>query len=153
VINLTILQTSLNMSGFSLTLLLLPTADEKDAPRLDTILSLLDDKPEVPGWKWSAGTAPLPVSKQSAPLGDEKPIRTGVERIVAHNPKAFVDSIKHAAHALVKAEPEITRMDSIAGDGDCGLTLKVSYVTLPINYLTNSSAFFLTRPAPKVRMR
>ncbi|KAF8202313.1 dihydroxyacetone kinase [Pholiota molesta] len=116
--------TSLNMSGFSLTLLLLPTADEKDAPRLDTILSLLDDKPEVPGWKWSAGTAPLPVSKQSAPLGDEKPIRTGVERIVAHDPKAFVDSIKHAAHALVKAEPEITRMDSIAGDGDCGLTLK-----------------------------
>lgn len=113
------------MSGFSLTLLLLPTVDEKDAPRLDTILSLLDDKPEVPGWKWSAGTAPLPVSEQNAPLGDEKPIRT-VERIVAHNPKAFVDSIKQAAHALVKAESEITRMDSIAGDGDCGLTLKVS---------------------------
>jgi dihydroxyacetone kinase len=25
----------------------------------------------------------------------------------------------------VKAEPEITEMDVIAGDGDCGLTLKV----------------------------
>lgn len=36
----------------------------------------------------------------------------------------FVAAIKRAAEALVAAEPEITRQDTIAGDGDAGLTLK-----------------------------
>ena len=36
----------------------------------------------------------------------------------------FIGAIKRAAEALVAAEPEITRQDTIAGDGDAGLTLK-----------------------------
>ncbi|KAF8757619.1 dihydroxyacetone kinase [Rhizoctonia solani] len=36
----------------------------------------------------------------------------------------FSDSVRRACHALIRAEPEITQMDQIVGDGDCGTTLK-----------------------------
>lgn len=42
----------------------------------------------------------------------------------AADPETFIAAIKRAAEALVEAEPEITRQDTIAGDGDAGLTLK-----------------------------
>lgn len=42
----------------------------------------------------------------------------------AEDSKAFVEAIKRAANEVITAEPEITRQDQIAGDGDAGLTLK-----------------------------
>lgn len=44
---------------------------------------------------------------------------------IAPDPAGFVSAISRAATALIAAEPEITRQDTIAGDGDAGLTLKV----------------------------
>ena len=114
------------MPGFSITLLLLPSAAEKDAPASDLILSLLDDQPEVPGWKWSAGGSPLPEGKQTVPQKQAEATKSSKTLLTVPDSKVFVESIQRAAHALIKAEPEITRMDSIAGDGDCGLTLKVA---------------------------
>lgn len=38
--------------------------------------------------------------------------------------QGFIDAISRACKAVIAAEPDITRMDSLAGDGDCGLTLK-----------------------------
>ncbi|KAF9563069.1 dihydroxyacetone kinase [Agrocybe pediades] len=116
--------TSLNMPGFSITLLLLPTQGEADAPSAEHILSLLDEKCEVPGWKWASGSAPLAVSKQVEAAKEASIAMNDMKPTAVPDPAAFVNSIKKAADALIKAEPEITRMDSIAGDGDCGLTLK-----------------------------
>ncbi|KDR80673.1 hypothetical protein GALMADRAFT_135800 [Galerina marginata CBS 339.88] len=116
--------TSLNMPGFSITLLLLPAKKEANAPSADIILSLLDDKPEVPGWKWSSSSSPLPESKQIASSKQVQAGENDIKQVTLPDSKAFVESINRAAHALIKAEPDITRMDSIAGDGDCGLTLK-----------------------------
>jgi dihydroxyacetone kinase len=98
---------------------------DKDAPATDLILSLLDDRPEVPGWKWSASVFPLSEGKQALPQKQAEATKSSKTLLTVPEPKAFVESIQRAAHALIKAEPEITRMDSIAGDGDCGLTLKV----------------------------
>ena len=42
----------------------------------------------------------------------------------AEDPKAFDAAVERACKALSEAEPEITRYDNVAGDGDCGLTLK-----------------------------
>ena len=63
--------------------------------------------------------------------GHTKVCRGTVERAMltrkptqAADEKAFVDAVVRAANALIREEPEITRMDNIAGDGDCGLTLK-----------------------------
>lgn len=36
----------------------------------------------------------------------------------------FTDALAAACKSVIAAEPEITRFDTIAGDGDCGLTLK-----------------------------
>lgn len=115
------------MPGFSLTLLLLPREGDTSAPPAQLILSLLDDKPNVPGWRWSSSEPPAEtaqfIERTAANEQQSKP------RILkAHNPDAFVQSIRQIANALIKAEPEITRMDLIAGDGDCGLTLKVRMI-------------------------
>ena len=114
------------MPGFSITLLLLPTKDEVDAPFTSDILSLLDDKPDVPGWKWSSGSAPLPQSHQVFSGNSAATITPSLEKISIPKTAGFIENIKRAAHALINAESEITEMDSIVGDGDCGLTLKVS---------------------------
>lgn len=114
------------MPGFSITLLLLPTKDEVGAPLASDILSLLDDKPDVPGWKWSSASPPLP---QSQHILSDRPVASitpSIEQIAVPKSAEFVENIKRAAHALINAESEITRMDSIAGDGDCGFTLKVT---------------------------
>lgn len=114
------------MPGFSITLLLLPRAGEENAPSTDLILSLLDDHTDIPAWKWTAGMPPVPVSSQTVPSEKVEANKGDIRRIVAEDPAKFVESIKRACNALIAAEPDITRMDSIAGDGDCGLTLKVS---------------------------
>ncbi|KAJ3538802.1 hypothetical protein NMY22_g5013 [Coprinellus aureogranulatus] len=118
--------TSLNMPGFSLTLLLLPTGDDPSSPSANDVLSLLDKKPKVLGWKWTPASEPLPANSQiRRPMekGDDVP-KGHVLQVKAQNPEVFVSSIRSASHAVIAAEPAITRMDVIAGDGDAGLTLK-----------------------------
>ncbi|KAL1747587.1 Dak1 domain-containing protein [Schizophyllum fasciatum] len=115
--------TSLNMPGFSITLLLLPTAGEKDAPSKDVILSALDAKADVPGWRWSSA-APAPEQVAFTPAAAAQTTKPTGSPIKAADPSGFVAGIKRACEALIAAEPKITEMDNIAGDGDCGLTLK-----------------------------
>ncbi|KAI0741558.1 dihydroxyacetone kinase [Daedaleopsis nitida] len=119
--------TSLNMPGFSITTLLLPTESEAGAPDNSLLLSLFDEPANVPGWKWSSSSVPPPQDQIAS--GTKKqavttaaPTDTAVLR--AEDPKAFNAAVERACKALAEAEPEITRMDNIAGDGDCGLTLK-----------------------------
>ncbi|KAF9785088.1 dihydroxyacetone kinase [Thelephora terrestris] len=112
--------TSLNMPGFSITLLLLP---EEQHTR-DLVLSLLDEPTETPGWKWTSRVPPT--SLKSSPKisrTDSAPEKSKVP-LKAQDPFAFISAVERACNAIIQAEPEITRMDTIAGDGDCGLTLK-----------------------------
>jgi dihydroxyacetone kinase len=111
------------MPGFSLTLLLLPSSSSDLAPPSDVILRLLDASTSAPGWKWTSGAAP---SAPSAPPSDLPPERAADQgqRVRAQDVNAFERSVERACNALDKAEPEITKMDTISGDGDCGLTLQ-----------------------------
>lgn len=108
------------MPGFSITLLLLP---EEQNTR-DLVLSLVDEPAETPGWKWSSRVPPaclkLPSDISRETSASNKP---GV-LFKARDPSAFISTVERACNAIIQAEPEITRMDTIAGDGDCGLTLK-----------------------------
>ncbi|KAL4063120.1 Dak1 domain-containing protein [Scleroderma citrinum] len=120
--------TSLNMPGFSLTLLLLPGTNDTNAPPLDLLLGLLDGPADAPGWKWLARMVPdrvrpIPHIKQGPRIAPP-PASSRAATLRAPDVASFNASIARACNALVAAEPEITRMDSIAGDGDCGLTLK-----------------------------
>ena len=118
------------MPGFSLTLFLLPGSNDANAPSTDLLLGLLDDPADTPGWKWSSRTASVSTRASQIPqtpqemttISPHASLRAATLR--APDVASFNASIRRACNALVAAEPEITRMDSIAGDGDCGLTLK-----------------------------
>lgn len=112
------------MPGFSLTVLLLPDG-QSGAPTAAEILSLLDDTTDVPGWKWSSRSRPGQLARGQAASRAQAATQTEeIFKLKAEDPGAFIEAIKRACNALIQEEPEITRMDNIAGDGDCGLTLR-----------------------------
>ena len=114
------------MPGFSITTLLLPAAGETGAPDSALLLSLLDEPANVPGWKWSA--CAIPPAADSIGAGTKKQAVATADAdtvsLRAQDVQGFNAAVERACRALGDAEPEITRMDNIAGDGDCGLTLK-----------------------------
>ncbi|EGN96653.1 hypothetical protein SERLA73DRAFT_111299 [Serpula lacrymans var. lacrymans S7.3] len=115
--------TSLNMPGFSITLLLLPGSHDHTNISSDLILSLLDDDTNAPGWKWSSKSTPSRTTSQTVEASPTD--TTGrTAHLKAPDVGLFNAAVQRACQALITAEPDITRMDSIAGDGDCGLTLK-----------------------------
>lgn len=111
------------MPGFSITMLLLPAANDTGTPSADLILSLLDDSTNTPGWKWSSRSVPKPASVSSS-LPTATHAKAWSASLKAPDINQFNSAVERACRALITAEPEITRMDNIAGDGDCGLTLK-----------------------------
>jgi triose/dihydroxyacetone kinase / FAD-AMP lyase (cyclizing) len=118
------LMDSTDQFEYSITLLLLPSQDDSLAPSSDLVLSLLDEKTNAPGWKWSSKAPPLKATPATT-----VPSSATAERPRCHSqltfpdPKEFIAAIQRACKNLVAAEPEITRMDSIARDGDCGLII------------------------------
>lgn len=113
------------MPGFSITLLLLPPANDLSSLPANEILALLDEGTTAPGWKWSSKSPP-PRATQTA-ITPALPITKQVVRqshVMFPGPAGFTAAIQRACNNLISAEPEITHMDTIAGDGDCGLTLK-----------------------------
>ncbi|ODN84370.1 dihydroxyacetone kinase, variant [Cryptococcus amylolentus CBS 6039] len=115
--------TSLNMPGFSLTLLLLPSASEKSTYSSEQILEYLDAPASAPGWSFYAAQEPGVIGEkvaeeaQVAPPGDES-------KLPASDAQSLLSAITRACKALIAAEPELTEQDQIAGDGDAGLTLE-----------------------------
>ena len=118
------------MPGFSITLLLLPQKHESDAPSAELILSLLDEQPEVPAWKWASRAISPPQAELFTDHHRVEHGRNSLKGIKVADPNTFIERLRRAAMALIKAEQEITKMDSITGDGDCGLTLKVGFLIL-----------------------
>ncbi|CUA70658.1 dihydroxyacetone kinase [Rhizoctonia solani] len=113
--------TSLNMPGFSVTILLLPQPSEGDISK-EQILQLLDDPAKTPAWTWTSGASPRTDSSTSG-LDDET-MTTTQNKDDAPTSNHFVDLVRRACNEIIQAEPEITQMDQIVGDGDCGTTLK-----------------------------
>lgn len=111
------------MPGFSLTLLLLPASSSTSAPPEDVILRLLDASTSAPGWKWNSGAPPSAPPPSRAFLPSER-IADQAVKVRVQDVPGFARAVERACNALDKAEPEITTMDTVAGDGDCGLTLQ-----------------------------
>ncbi|KAJ9114059.1 hypothetical protein QFC22_005879 [Naganishia vaughanmartiniae] len=109
--------TSCNLPGFSLTLLLLPRAEDQPLFTAERILlELLDASALAPGWK------PLQrvVMESDAYVKDLPPGR----KVPFSSFETFQSALRSACENVIQAEPEITHFDTIAGDGDCGLCLK-----------------------------
>lgn len=99
--------TSLDMAGISLSLMRL------DADRLDA----LDAEACAPGWTPPAKdpasrTVPAPQSDEAAET--------------RHGPAVssqFIAALEAGCRALIDAEPELTKLDQVTGDGDIGRSL------------------------------
>lgn len=106
--------TSLNLPGFSLTCLLLPRAGGKYSS--SDILSLLDAPASAPGWSSTTCVAPGKPKPATAPAPPQVR-KSGGESVKPTDGKLMLSALTSACEAAVKAEPEITRFDTIAGDG------------------------------------
>ncbi|BGP44681.1 hypothetical protein JCM10450v2_000495 [Rhodotorula kratochvilovae] len=128
--------TSLNLPGFSLTLLLLPreplpapaSSGSSLAVTSELLVDLFDAPTEAPAWKWTfKGEPEMKVLKAEEDAKVAKREDKGGEEVTGPKPtdsKLFISALEEALKAVIHAEPEITRYDTIAGDGDAGLTLK-----------------------------
>ncbi|EEU44757.1 uncharacterized protein NECHADRAFT_63627 [Fusarium vanettenii 77-13-4] len=111
---------SLNGLGFSITLLNVVSPDF-DAP---SMIELLDAPSEVVGWSapiqsrtWEAKNSATRTGNDGASQ-DAQPSDLKIDANSAQ--KAF----KRALEKVIAAEPEVTRYDTVVGDGDCGIGLK-----------------------------
>lgn len=104
---------SLDMPGFSITALRMPETGA------DAILKGIDAPSSAPGWR----PASKPVSQpKPTPQPTNDNMKAESSGLTASN--KFTTAIEQGCKNVIAAEPDITRYDVIAGDGDCGLTLK-----------------------------
>ncbi|GAA5827012.1 hypothetical protein JCM11251_002205 [Rhodosporidiobolus azoricus] len=129
--------TSLNLPGFSLTLFLLPrepvalpvsACSSNLKVDASLLVDLFDAPTEAPAWKWTfKGQPEMKVAKGEDETKLKKREEKAGEEVKGPkpaNPKLFLNALSSALKSVISAEPEITRYDTIAGDGDAGLTLK-----------------------------
>lgn len=111
--------TSLNGLGFSITLL-----NVVDTGLGVGMVELLDAPAEVTGW-----SAPIPKETWEAENKAERADRAEESRKPQESGLTWDPAIATAAltaglKSVIDAEPEITKFDTIVGDGDCGTGLK-----------------------------
>lgn len=113
--------TSLNGLGFSASLLRL---QDTGLGAGKSFLELLDSPAEAVGW-----SAPISAStwetKTSAPV-QVKRTRLAEERAsnIKLDPAVYKNILGAGLSRVIAAEPQVTRYDTIVGDGDCGVGLK-----------------------------
>lgn len=113
--------TSLNGPGFSISLLNVVNTDIGGP----SMIQLLDRPCEATGWSapiaketWEEKNVATREDKSSAEAQEVKP--SGLK----YDAKAATKALKAGLDAVVAAEPDVTRFDSVVGDGDCGIGLK-----------------------------
>ncbi|RYP41028.1 hypothetical protein DL769_011668 [Monosporascus sp. CRB-8-3] len=112
--------TSLNGLGFSISLLNVVNTDIGGP----SMIQLLDYPCEATGWAapiskntWEAKNT---ATREDKGQSSEEIIPSGLK----FDATAFKDSLASGLQAVVEVEPEVTRYDTVVGDGDCGIGLK-----------------------------
>ena len=105
---------SLDMAGISISLLGVN----------DEWLQFLDSPTTAPAWPNAVKQRPGQLKLQQAPV-----VSTTVYAKHKHNPQSDLENkveraIEAACNALILAEPELTELDRITGDGDLGASMK-----------------------------
>lgn len=113
--------TSLNGMGFSISLLKLVDTGYGAGK---SMLELLDAPAEAIGWSAPIKTdtwekrIDTPVELKNSNLAVETPSNLKLD------PAVLKKILSAGLQRVIKAEPEVTRYDTIVGDGDCGIGLK-----------------------------
>ena len=90
------------------------------------MLKLWDAPASAPGWRFVSASEPGKPASRSTPSVEtiSSGAKNGAAPLAHSDYGAFERAVAAACEAVVAAEPEITRFDTIAGGGDAGLTLK-----------------------------
>eukprot|EP00043_Microstomoeca_roanoka_P006722 m.65262 g.65262 ORF g.65262 m.65262 type:complete len:723 (+) comp13534_c0_seq2:88-2256(+) len=120
--------TSIAMTGFSISVLDVNAFEGMDvAP----VLEWLDMPAKVLGWTSAIAGSIDKVSKKEPIVvktsrpGYDQSLLSSRSRVLSKNEQETLrKAIRGACKGLLEAENELTRLDMIAGDGDCGTTMK-----------------------------
>ncbi|OMH82260.1 Dihydroxyacetone kinase 1 [Zancudomyces culisetae] len=114
--------TGLAMNGISITFLLVPSCEEEGKE----VLKYLDYPAYTPGWK-NMITVPDASEKTEAEMQQIKATASKVQEksasIAGEDSVLWSEIITSVYNNVQKEEPEITRLDTVMGDGDCGEVL------------------------------
>ncbi|KAI0865816.1 dihydroxyacetone kinase [Xylaria cubensis] len=112
--------TSLNGLGFSISLLNVVNTDIGGP----SMIQLLDYPCEATGWSapiaketWETKNTN---TREDSTTTDQSVKPSGLKADAA----AFTEKLTSGLEALISVEPEVTRFDTVVGDGDCGIGLK-----------------------------
>ena len=111
---------SLDMAGISISVLGLN----------DEWLRWLDAPTTAPAWPNAAKQRPRPVNLQSAPPASVNMAFTARENPESDLGKNVERAIRAACEALFQAEPQLTELDRITGDGDLGASMKRASIAI-----------------------
>ena len=111
---------SLDMAGISISVLGLN----------DEWLRWLDAPTTAPAWPNAAKQRPRPVNLQSAQPAGVNMAFTARENPESDLGKNVERAIKAACEALFQAEPQLTELDRITGDGDLGASMKRASIAI-----------------------
>jgi dihydroxyacetone kinase len=111
---------SLDMAGISISVLGLN----------DEWLRWLDAPTAAPAWPNAAKQRPRPVNLRLAPPAGPNMAFTASENPESDLAKNVERAIKAACEALFQAEPQLTELDRITGDGDMGASMKRASIAI-----------------------
>lgn len=112
--------TSLNGLGFSITLLNVVNTDIGGP----SMIELLDYPCEATGW--TAPIAKTTWEEKNTATRDQDPTIEGDARPsgLQTDAKSAQEALIAGLESVIAVEPEVTRFDTVVGDGDCGIGLK-----------------------------
>ncbi|GAB0136400.1 hypothetical protein EsDP_00004701 [Epichloe bromicola] len=126
------LETSLNAPAFSVSVINVTAAAKNCKYSIEEIKSFFDARTST-HWESMAGSQAKRRSRkeQLAPAPKEEPKKTVHEKRDMKIEAALLETmLRNACTQLVEAEPDLTKWDTIMGDGDCGETLKTGATEL-----------------------
>ncbi|KAL2164745.1 hypothetical protein VTH06DRAFT_40 [Thermothelomyces fergusii] len=128
------LETSLNAPAFSVSVVNLSGVAANSAYSLEQIKGFLDLKTDT-AWEAVAGAQSYPQrrprAEQLAQPPPAEPKRAADDaRDLRIDPALLERMLRGACEAVIAAEPDLTRWDTVMGDGDCGLTLRTGAAAL-----------------------
>lgn len=119
------IETSLNAPAFSISVINLSGVAATSPYSLDQIKGFFDLKTDT-AWEAVAGSQryrrPRADQLVQPPVEERKVIDEA--RDIKIDPVLLERMLRRACNDLIKSEPDLTRWDTIMGDGDCGLTLE-----------------------------
>ncbi|KAI0155365.1 glycerone kinase [Hypoxylon sp. FL1284] len=125
------LETSLNAPAFSVSIVNVTAAATNCSYSAEEIKSFFDAKTNT-CWESYTGSQSVRRSrKEQFVQPPEEPRKTIEEgKDLRTDPATLDRMLRKACHELIAAEPDLTRWDTVMGDGDCGDTLKTGATCL-----------------------